>query len=197
MDENIFPKDDYQLLVQKVEGGRNFSNLILFIIIFGLGFLLIFLGLFSFPNIDNIFSLPFRYYSYIPFFPQGILMLIFGLLSIFYSLYIFLLLILDIGGGFNEFDCGEGIIRIMRRGFPWQNRNLLFTYPIEDLDYVEFTINEGLDTIRNLYLVTNDLRRIPLSSLSESLSIKEAETDARLLANFLGLPCRFLFYDLF
>ena len=108
-----------------------------------------------------------------------------------------LLLLLDIGGGFNEFDRDEGIIRITRRCFPWQNQNLLFTYPTEDLDYIELAINEGLETNRNLYLVTNDVRRIPLCRLSESLSIKEAETDALVLADFLGLPCRFLFYDLF
>lgn len=74
--------------------------------------------------------------SVIAFFPQGLLMCFYGSLGILLSLYWWLLIYWDIGGGFNEFNKKEGFMRIFRWGYPGKNRRIDLVYPLEDIEAI-------------------------------------------------------------
>ena len=84
----------------KIIGSRRFSNYFWasFLFIGGICFLLA-----GFSSYLKINLLPFSNFIDLVFIPQGIVMVFYGTLSFFVSLYIFLTVIWDIGGGYNGY----------------------------------------------------------------------------------------------
>nr|ALO20876.1 hypothetical chloroplast RF4 [Chlamydomonas nivalis] len=84
--------------------------------------------------------------SVIAFFPQGLLMCFYGSLGVLLSIYWWLLIFWDVGGGFNEFNKKEGFMRIFRWGYPGKNRRIDISYPLQDIEAirVEFKQAQGL-----------------------------------------------------
>ena len=132
-----------------VVGSRRFSNywwasIILF---GGFGFLLT--GVSSYLNSDY---LPFINSKNILFFPQGLVMCFYGILGLIFSCYLWLTLFWGVGGGFNEFNKKQGIVRIFRWGFPGKNRRIDLSYNIKDIEAIRVEIKEGLNPRRILYI---------------------------------------------
>jgi len=109
-------------------GSRRFSNYFwtLFLFIGGFSFLLA--GLSSYLKLN---LLPFTNTSELVFIPQGIVMMFYGTLSLSISIYTLLTVIWDIGSGYNEYNKLENLVKIVRRGFPGKNREILLTYPFK------------------------------------------------------------------
>lgn len=143
----------------------------------------------------------------IPFFPQGLLMSFYGSLGLLLSIYWTLLIFWNVGGGFNEFNKKDGFIRIFRWGYPGKNRKIDFVYNLKDVEAIRVELKQGLDPQRTIYLrlkatspLTTDSgkrpslasanslnikREIPLTGISQPLTLKEIEKQASELANFL------------
>lgn len=145
----------------------------------------------------------------IPFFPQGLLMSFYGSLGLLLSFYWVLLIFWNVGGGFNEFNKKEGFIRIFRWGYPGKNRKIDLVYSLKDVEAIRVDIKQGFDPQRTIYLRLNirteltssnnksalevqkqkqnlNLKReIPLTGISQPLTLKEIEKQASELANFL------------
>ena len=79
------------------------------------------------------------------FFPQGLLMCFYGSLGVLLSLYWWLLIYWNVGGGFNEFNKKEGFMRIFRWGYPGKNRRIDLVYSLKDIEAirVEFKQSQG------------------------------------------------------
>lgn len=166
----------------QVVGARRLSNYIwgFILSIGGLGFLLT--GLSSYFNKTLI---PFVNFSSIQFFPQGLVMCFYGILGIFLGTYIWLIIIWNLGQGFNEFNLKTGQIRIFRWGFPGKNRQIDLQYPIEDVQSIKVEIQEGLNPKRVIYLRLRGNREIPLTRAGQPISIQELENQAAELAKLL------------
>lgn len=80
---------------------------------------------------QNMF-LPLQYEN-ILFFPQGLTMLIYGILGTILSISQLITLILNVGEGYNEFNKKNGIIEIFRKNYPGKNPYIKITYPITDI----------------------------------------------------------------
>jgi len=165
-------------------GSRRFSNYFWTIILFigGIGFFLA--GLSSYFQIN---LLPFADPTSLTFIPQGLVMTFYGTLSLSLSLYILATIIWDIGGGYNEYNKVESLVKIVRRGFPGNNREILLTYPLTNIRSIGIKISEGLNPQRALYLCLKDERKIPLTPVQEPTSISNIEEEAADLAKFLDL----------
>jgi len=165
-------------------GSRCFSNYFwaIFLLIGGLGFILA-----GFSSYFNINFLPFANPSELVFLPQGLVMIFYGMLSLSFSIYIFITIILDIGGGYNEYNRLENLVKIVRKGFPGKNRQILLTYPFTNIRSIGIKITEGLNPTRSIYLCLKDKRKIPLTPAQEPISISDLETKAADLAKFLEL----------
>ena len=165
-------------------GSRRFSNYFwsFFLFLGGIGFLLA--GISSYLNLN---LLPFANPTELAFIPQGLVMMFYGTLSFGISIYILITVILDIGGGYNEYNRLENLVKIVRKGFPGKNREILLTYPLSNIQSIGIKITEGLNPTRSIYLCLKDERKIPLTPVQEPTSISNLEEDAASLAKFLDL----------
>ena len=165
-------------------GSRRFSNYFwsFFLFIGGLGFLLA--GISSYLKIN---LLPFANTTELVFIPQGLIMMFYGTLSLGFSIYIIMTIFLDIGSGYNEYNKLENLIKIVRKGFPGKNREILLTYPLADVRAIGIKITEGLNPTRSIYLCLKDERNIPLTPVQEPTAISNLEEEAADLAKFLDL----------
>ena len=168
----------------EITGSRRFSNYFWSVVLFfgGIGFLLA--GLSSYLKIN---LLPFTNSTELVFIPQGLVMMFYGTLSFGISMYIITTVFLDIGGGYNEYNRIENLVKIVRKGFPGKNREILLTYPFSNIKYIGIKITEGLNPTRSIYLCLKDDRKIPLTPVQEPTSISNLEEEAASLAKFLNL----------
>ncbi len=154
-----------------VVGSRRFSNYwwASIILLGGFGFLLT--GISSYLNFD---LLPFINSKNILFFPQGLVMCFYGILGLIFSCYLWLTLFWGVGGGFNEFNKKQGIVRIFRWGFPGKNRRIDLSYDIKDIEAIRVEIKEGLNPRRILYIRVkgNTTFTTPLKNSEEKASSK-------------------------
>jgi len=173
-----------QIRRDEIVGSRRFSNYFwsFFLFVGGLGFLLA--GISSYFKIN---LLPFANPTELVFIPQGLVMMFYGTLSLGISLYITLTVILDIGSGYNEYNKLENLVKIVRKGFPGKNREILLTYPLANVRAIGIKITEGLNPTRSIYLCLKDERNIPITPVQEPTAISELEEEATDLAKFLDL----------
>ena len=174
----------YNTRQDKIVGSRRFSNYFwsFFLLIGGVGFLLA--GLSSYFQVNLI---PFANPTKLVFIPQGLVMMFYGTLSLGISTYILITVILDIGSGYNEYNRVENLVKIVRKGFPGKNREILLTYPLTNIRAIGIKITEGLNPTRSIYLCLKDERKIPLTPVQEPTAISNLEEDATSLAKFLDL----------
>jgi hypothetical protein len=114
-------------------------------------------------------------------------MLFYGTLSLSFSIYILLTVLWDIGSGYNEFNKLENLVKIVRKGFPGKNREILLTYPLANIKSIGIKISDGLNPKRIIYLCLKDERKIPLTPVQEPTTISNIEEEAADLAKFLDL----------
>mgnify|MGYP001034801749 CR=1 FL=1 len=167
-----------------INGSRRFSNYFWTFFLFIGGFSFLLAGLSSYLGIN---LLPFTNSTKLVFIPQGIVMIFYGTLSLSLSIYTLLTLIWDIGGGYNEYNKNEKLVKIVRKGFPGKNREILLTYPLNNIRAIGIKISEGLNPKRIIYLCLKDERKIPLTPVQQPNTISNLEDQAADLAKFLEL----------
>jgi hypothetical protein len=174
----------YEIRQDKIVGSRRFSNYFwsFFLLLGGIGFLLA--GISSYFKIN---FLPFANPTELVFIPQGLVMMFYGTLSFGIGIYIITTVLLDIGSGYNEYNKIENLVKIVRKGFPGKNREILLTYPLSNIRAIGIKITEGLNPTRSIYLCLKDDRNIPLTPVQEPTSISNLEEEAADLAKFLDL----------
>jgi hypothetical protein len=175
MDINLIKRD-------VIIGSKRFSNIFWASVLFiaGLGFL--FSGLSSYFKIN---LLPFANPKELVFIPQGIVMSFYGSAALMISFYIFLTILWDVGGGYNEFNKIEKLVRIVRKGFPGKNRNIFLVYSFNNIKSIKLVIKEGLNPQRIIVLCTKDNREIPISPIEQPSRLSDIEQKASELALFL------------
>lgn len=167
-----------------ITGSRRFSNYFWGIFLFIGGFSFLLAGLSSYLKVN---LLPFTNTVELIFIPQGIIMMFYGTLSLSISIYTLLTVIWDIGSGYNEYNKIENLVKIVRKGFPGKNREILLTYPLNNIRAIGIKISEGLNPKRIIYLCLKDERKIPLTTLEQPIAISNLEENASDLAKFLDL----------
>jgi hypothetical protein len=174
--------DEKLIRYETILGTKRISNFCWTGILFigGLGFL--FSGLSSYFNIN---LLPFTNSKELLFIPQGIIMSFYGSAALTMSFFIFLTIIWDVGGGYNEFNKVEKLVKIVRKGFPGKNRTIFLVYPFNNVRSIKLSVNDGLNPKRIILLCTKDEREIPLNQIEQPLPLTEIEEKAFELASFL------------
>ncbi|MDB9313700.1 photosystem I assembly protein Ycf4 [Spirulina sp. CS-785/01] len=178
-------EQDSLVLRQDVLGSRRLSNYFWATIcwIGGIGFLLAGLSSYFKTNL-LIVSDP----TSLVFFPQGVALLFYGIAGSAVALYQTGTILLDLGGGYNEFNKKTGEVTIFRWGFPGKNRRIELKALLDDIQSVKAEIREGLNPKRALYLRVKKQRDIPLTRVGEPMSLSELENQGAELARFLQVP---------
>lgn len=172
------------VIYDKVKGVRRLSNFVWSIFLTVGGFSFILSGLSCYLR-KNLFL--FTDTTSLLFIPQGIIMLFYGTISLLLGIYTILILVWNIGSGYNEYNKTENIIKIVRKGFPGKNEKILLTYPLSSVKAIGIKVSERLSVTRNLYLCLGDERQIPLAQVIQLDEISSLETKATELAEYLGL----------
>ena len=173
------------VLRYEIRGSRRFSNYFfaVMVAIGGIGFTLG--GLSSFLHVD---LLPNSGLGQLQFIPQGLALSFYGLAGILLDAYLWFVIIMDVGSGYNEFDRDRGVVTIHRLGFWGKDRIIHFEYPLQDVLAVRVEINNGFNPKRALYLKVKGKNDIPLSEVRDPLPLSVLEDRAAELAKFLAVP---------
>ncbi|GAA6616752.1 photosystem I assembly protein Ycf4 [Scytonema sp. NUACC26] len=173
------------VLHQKVLGSRRFSNYwwATVVSIGSVGFLLA--GISSYLKVNLLLVTD---PTQLVFYPQGLVMGLYGSAGLLLSLYLWLTVLWDIGGGYNDFNRETGKVKIFRWGFPGKNRRIEIDCSTQDVQSVRVDIREGINPRRSLYLRVKGRRDIPLSPVGQPMSLQELETQGAQLARFLEVP---------
>ena len=174
-----------EVLTYKITGARRWSNFFFAVIVAigAIGFLLA--GLSSYFHLN---LLPTGDASQLLFIPQGIALTFYGVAGTLLDLYLWWIIWLDVGGGYNEFNRAEGKVKIVRRGYPGKNCHLCFTYNMAEVQAVRAEVKNGFNPKRSLYLRIKGKRDIPLNEVGAPMPLSELETRGAELAKFLGVP---------
>lgn len=174
-----------RVIRQPIIGSRRFSNYwwALVVSLGATGFFLA--GLSSYTKVN---LLPVGDATQLIFFPQGVAMAFYGVAGLLLALYLWGVILLDVGGGYNEFNKETGLVKIFRWGFPGKNRQIEFSCRLQDVQSIRVEIKEGLNPKRALYLRAKDRREVPLTRVGLPLSLSELENQGAELARFLGVP---------
>lgn len=176
---------DSSVIYKPVLGSRRLSNYwwATIVSLGGTGFLLA--GISSYLKVN---LLPVGDATSLIFIPQGIAMGFYGFAGLTLALYLWLVILWDVGGGYNEFNKKTGMVKIFRRGFPGKNRSIEFGCRLQDVQSIKVEIKEGLNPRRALYLRVKDRREVPLTRVGQPLSLSELENQGAELARFLEVP---------
>jgi hypothetical protein len=177
--------EDNLVLRQEVVGSRRLSNYFwaTVVSIGGIGFLLG--GLSSYLKVNLLLVSD---TTGLQFIPQGVALLFYGTAGTLLATYLWLSILLNIGGGYNEFNKETGVIKIFRWGYPGKNRRIDLDWNIEDVQSVRAEVREGINPKRELFLRVKQRRDIPLTRVGEPLSLSELENQGAELARFLEVP---------
>lgn len=113
---------------------------------------------------------------------------LYGTAGILLATYLWLTIVWNLGGGYNEFDKAIREVKIFRWGFPGKNRNVQLTCKLDDVQAVKVTLKEGINPKRAIYLRVKGMRDIPLTRVGQPISLSSLETQAAELVRFLGVP---------
>lgn len=172
------------VLRQTILGSRRFSNY-WWATVVSVGATGFFLA--SVSSYLKVNFLPFANPTELLFVPQGIAMGFYGVAGLLLASYLWMVIALDVGGGYNEFNTQTGAIKIFRWGFLGKNRQIEINCKTQDVQAVKVDIKEGINPRRGLYLRVKGRRDIPLSRVGQPLSLTELENQAAQLARFLGV----------
>jgi hypothetical protein len=177
-------KLDNNIRYDLILGSRRYSNYVWGLLTFigGLGFLLT--GFSSYVGINLI---PFLDSSDIVFIPQGIVMTFYGTIGSLLSLFLWIIIFFNVGGGYNSYNLKTQEITIFRVGFPGLQNEIYLRYLLRDVKSIKLAITEGLNPKREIYLITKDKKQIPLTRVGEPLLLSKIEEEAVNLANFLKI----------
>lgn len=172
------------LLIRRynVIGSRRTSNFIWAFLILGGSISFLVTGLSSYFNRNFLFIFNSKN---IVFFPQGLIMCFYGFLGLIFGIYLWLTIFWSIGGGFNEFNKIDGVVRIFRWGFPGKNRRILLEYSINQIEAIRIELKQGFNPKRMIYLQIRGKNEIPLTRIGQPLTLEEIELQASELAKFL------------
>ncbi|AGY59504.1 photosystem I assembly protein Ycf4 [Gloeobacter kilaueensis] len=172
------------LLRLEVPGSRRLSTYLVAIVLTlgGIGFLLA--GLSPFLNTD---LLPFTSTRDLSRFPQGVTLVFYGTAALLASLYYWMVIGLDVGSGYNEFDKAKKQVTIFRRGFPGKNRTIAIVHPLENVLGLKVQIKEGINPTRSYFLKLKGARDLRLSPVGQPPPLSSVEDQVSAIARFLNI----------
>lgn len=168
-----------------VVGSRRVDNMIYAALSFVAGF-----GFFALPTSCFVFTTPALNANVCEngFWPQGLVLIFYGLIALGFCVYLTLIMGLNIGSGWNIFDAQNQYVRIFRWGFPGKHRRIDLCYSLGNVLAIEV---QKQASGGQLYLALKDQRQIPFCS-AVGMGFEPMEALATDLGQFLQKEVRIL-----
>ena len=171
-------------LTSYFDGSRSLSNIFWSIAVSLGGFGFFLTGLSSFFKTNLLF---FSDSTGISFIPQGIVLVFYGTVGSILGIFLALTVWWDVGSGYNEYNRERQQVKLYRKGFPGKNRELVFTFPFEEVKSIKMRIKEGINPKRQLLLCLTDSREIPLTGIEQPRALNKIEDEAITIAKYLNV----------
>jgi len=167
---------------QKINGSRKLSNYLIggMLTIGGVGFILASLSSYTGKDL-----LPLGNPSTLLFVPQGLIMGAYGVIANLLNLYLWYIVFINFGSGFNSFDKASKTVIIKRKGL---FKEIDVKVKFDEIKSVKLDISEGFNPRRRIGLVLKGRKKIlPLSSSGDLKPLLEVEEEGARLAKFLSV----------
>ena len=166
-------------LEQSIKGSRKMSNYLVssMLSIGGIGFLLASIS--SYIGKD---LLPLGKPSTLIFIPQGVVMGLYGIAASLLAIYLWSLVSVDFGSGFNTFDKNSGFLFVTRRAY---FKEITLEIALDDIQAVKIDIRDGFNARRRICLKVKGRKDIPITGTGTPQPLLELEQEAAQLARFL------------
>ena len=115
-------------------GSRRLSNIFWAVAVSLGGFGFFLTGLSSFFGVNLLI---FSDSSEISFIPQGIVLLFYGTVGSILGIFLSLTVWWNVGSGYNEYNRDLQKVKLYRKGFPGQNRDLNFVFSFEEVKSIK------------------------------------------------------------
>ena len=172
----------FNKIEQTINGSRKISNYIIggMLTIGGIGFVLAAIS--SYIGRD---LLPLGNPSTLLFIPQGIIMGAYGILANLLNIYLWYLVFINFGSGYNYFDKTSKSVEIKRKGF---FKDVEVKLNFDEIKSVKLDISEGFNPRRRIALVLKGRKKaLPLSGAGELKPLLQVEEEGARLAKFLNV----------
>ncbi|MFM7267853.1 MAG: photosystem I assembly protein Ycf4 [Cyanobium sp.] len=176
------PGSDSEVLEQLVLGSRRLSNLLVAsaVSLGGVGFVLT-----SLSSRLGRDLLPVGHPAELVWVPQGLVMGLYGGAAVLLAVYLWGVIVVDVGSGSNRFDRRSGQARISRQAF---RQRIDVAIPLGEIQAVKVEVRDGLSPQRRLALRVKGRRDLPLTRVGEPVPLADLERSGAELARFLGVP---------
>ena len=172
----------FNKIEQKINGSRKISNYLIggMLTIGGIGFVLAALS--SYTGRD---LLPLGNPSTLLFIPQGIIMGAYGVIANLLNIYLWYLVFINFGSGYNFFDKDSQSVEIKRKGL---FKDIEVKLNFDEIKSVKLDISEGFNPRRRIALVLKGRKKaLPLSGAGELKPLLQVEEEGARLAKFLNV----------
>ena len=179
MDSNYETSSQIQ---QNINGSRKLSNYLIggMLSIGGVGFILASISSYTGQDL-----LPLGNPSSLIFVPQGLIMGAYGVIANLLNIYLWYLVYINFGSGFNKFDKETKIVEITRKGL---FKDIEVKLKFDEIKSVKLDISEGFNPRRRIALVLKGRKKIlPLSGAGELKPLLQVEEEGARLAKFLSV----------
>ena len=167
---------------QRINGSRKLSNYLVggMLTIGGVGFILASLSSYTGKDL-----LPLGNPSTLLFVPQGLIMGAYGVIANLLNIYLWYIVFINFGSGFNSFDKISKIVTIRRKGL-FKDVDVKLSF--DEIKSVKLDISEGFNPRRRIALVLKGRKKIlPLSSSGDLKPLLQVEEEGARLAKFLSV----------
>ena len=172
----------FNKIEQKINGARKISNYLIggMLTIGGIGFVLAALSSYTGKDL-----LPLGNPSSLLFVPQGIIMGAYGVIANLLNIYLWYLVFINFGSGYNSFDKSSNSVEIKRKGF---FKDVEVKINFDEIKSVKLDISEGFNPRRRISLVLKGRKKaLPLSGAGELKPLLQVEEEGARLAKFLNV----------
>ena len=172
----------FNKIEQKINGSRKISNYLIggMLSIGGIGFILAAIS--SYTGRD---LLPLGNPSTLLFIPQGIIMGAYGVIANLLNVYLWYLVFINFGSGYNFFDKDSQSVEIKRKGL---FKDIEVKLNFDEIKSVKLDISEGFNPRRRIALVLKGRKKaLPLSGAGELKPLLQVEEEGARLAKFLNV----------
>ena len=179
MDSNY---DSLSKIEQIINGSRKVSIYLIggMLTIGGVGFILASLSSYTGQDL-----LPLGNPSSLIFVPQGLIMGAYGVIANLLNIYLWYLVYINFGSGYNKFDKELKVIEIKRKGL---FKDVDVKLKFDEIKSVKLDISEGFNPRRRIALVLKGRKKIlPLSGAGELKPLLQVEEEGARLAKFLSV----------
>ena len=179
MESNL---SSFNKIEQKINGARKISNYLIggMLTIGGIGFILASIS--SYTGRD---LLPLGNPSSLLFIPQGIIMGAYGVIANLLNIYLWFLVFINFGSGYNSFDKSSNLVEIKRKGL---FKDVEVKLNFDEIKSVKLDISEGFNPRRRIALVLKGRKKsLPLSGAGELKPLLQVEEEGAKLAKFLNV----------